>query len=288
MADLTQIQNNSVRIVKNDEIVLDSSRPSVQLFADNTRIIRNGFQISFPSPIQWRAYYRSANGGITKCELWSTLIWQEWGPTLGTHNERFYGATGVQDRPGPTTRNLAEQLLGTVPAGTDYIDVRVRLRRTKTSANFSGISPPVPFFPLNEWVTSPGGSFPTEYFFPLARHFDIVMSGTNVYLRRYQSTKNADNRNAPGNNPQRDLRTQSGWQSNGFTNQGSPSDGTPGSELAPKSNFYLGGLIQIKNYSADGTKRPNGSNPCVGNFPDFQSIYSADIIVTPGRYLAAI
>lgn len=286
MVDATYIDNNRVQIIKDDDIAFDTNRPSVVLFPDgyNISINRN---IDFPSPIQNNAYYRAARGtgSLTKCELWSTLIWQEWGPNEPVWNERYFSQTGVQDRNGPTTRPLPRDLIATVPSGTNYIDVRLKLTRTKTPANFAGTEPPILFFPQNEWITSPGGSFPTEYFFPLARHFDIVLEGTNVYLDRYQSVANANNVNAPGNHPQRDIsNNQSGWNSDGVAGANTNSDGTSRNELNPKSNYYLASLIQIKDYSANGTKRPGGSNACTGNFPDLQSIYNADIVITPGIY----
>lgn len=287
MVDAIYIDNNRVQVVKNNDIAFDSERPSVVLYPDDARIVRNGQQIVFPSPIQRRAYYRDQSGtSLTRCELWSTFFWQEWGPGESYHNENYFPGNPGASTPGPTTRNLPSITLGSVPAGTDYIDVRIKLSRTGMPDDMFNSEPPICMFPQGVWITSPGGSFPTEYFFPLARLFEIVLSGTTVLLNRYQSVANGNSPLAPGGYSQADINiNQSGWRSDGgAAGTNINSDGTSSASLFPYSNVYLAGLIDLKPYDTDGNKRPNGGNPCSGGWPDFTSTFTADIIVTPGRH----
>jgi len=289
MVDATYIDNNRVQVVQNDDIAFDSDRPSVVLFPDSALSLSTS--IVFPSPIQRMAYYRDSlsGGGVTQCELWSTLFWQEWGPGETYYNEIYKPNNPSASVPGPTTRNLPAVALGSIPSGMDYIDVRVRLTRTTTPALMYNSEPPVCMLPQGVWITSPGGSFVTEFFLPLARHFDIVRSGTNIILNRYQSVRSAGTGwdVAPGGNRQAAITiNESGWNSTGVTGTNISSDGLNDTALYPRDNFYLAGLIQRKPYDTSGNKRPGGTNPCAGGFPDFTSIYTADILVTPGRYLS--
>jgi hypothetical protein len=154
-----------------------------------------------------------------------------------------------------------------------------------------GIEPPIMFPPNGEWITLPGGSCPTEYFHPLIRHFDIVRSGNSMYLRRFQSTYNSGSNLAPGGHAQAAISTnQSGWNSFNQRLYGTStySDGTDPSVLAPYSNTELAILINKRGPANDGnTRRPGGSDACNGSWPDLTSAYSADIIITPGRYTPA-
>ena len=241
----------------------------------------NNFQIVFPSLIQSTAYYFNANGA-GRCALWSTLIWQEWGPDEPNYNELYYPANpGNSPRKDATRRTLPQELLGTVPAASNYLDIRVRLRRTKTPPNFLQQTPPIMFMPENQWINLPGGSCPTEYFAPMVRLFEIVRTGNNIHLRRFQSVRNSQDGYdvAPDGNPQRNLAVnESGWNSNAYSTN---SEGlNPSTELEPRSNTQVAYLINQRSPGG----RPNNSNQCAGNFPDLGSTYSADIIITPGYH----
>lgn len=288
MVDATYIDNNRIQVVQSDEVVFDTDRPSITLLPDSQRIVITGMTVTFPSLIMARAYYRNQSGAGSICELWSTLFWQEWGPDEVLHNEAYFSANPSGSIPGPTTRNLPQQYLGSLPANSNYQDIRVRLTRTVTPPPFFGLEPPFMFPPNGEWITLPGGSCPVEAFEPMTRHFDIVRSGNDMYLRRYQSVTNTGSGLAPGGNPQNNIAVnQSGWNSSAqiFHGAGSASDGTPPTQLRPFANTELATLISRNGPSNDGTsKRPNGSGQCTGSYPDLTSTYSADIIITPGIY----
>lgn len=287
MVDAVYIDNNRVQVIKNNDVSFDTDRPSVKLI-ESARIVHSGRLISFPSLLMKKAYFRQVSSGLTGCNQWTTLFWQEWGPGEGYWNERYYKVSGIQDRAGPTTRNLPRESLGSVPAETNYLDIRVKLTRTQTPPAFVEYMPPVTVFPENQWIALPGGSCPVEDYFQLMkRHFDIVREGNEVFLDRYQSVANANTLAAPFNNPQADLRNTSlvgnGWNSD---SEGAiASDGS--TDLLPYSNFYIATLADTKGFDASGTKRPGGTNACNGAYPDLTSNYSADIIITPGIYRAS-
>lgn len=282
MVDATYIDNNRIQVVQSDEVVFDTDRPSITLLPDSQRIVITGMTVTFPSLIMARAYYRNASGAGSICELWATLFWQEWGPDEGYYNE----LNGLN--PGPTTRNLPQQYLGSLPANSNYQDIRVRLTRTVTPPPFFGLEPPFMFPPNGEWITLPGGSCPVEAFQPMTRHFDIVRSGNDMYLRRFQSVTNTNSPLAPGGYSQSNISVnQSGWNSRAqiYHGAGTPSDGTSPTVLNPASNTQLATLISRNGPSNDGTsKRPGGAGQCLGSYPDLTSTYSVDIIITPGIY----
>jgi len=289
MVDATYIDNGRIQVVAADDVAFDTARPSVTLYPDASRVVHNGYGIEFPSLIQARAYYRNAYGNGSYCELWSTLFWQEWGPSEPYYNENYFSQNPGNSRPGPTTRNLPQQHLGSVPASSNYLDIRVRLTRTITPPPFGGIQPPIPLFPEGEWITLPGGSCTVEYFPPMIRHFDIVREGNDLWLRRYQSVRNTNSLAAPGGNPQAAISSnQSGWNSlnQKLVGVSTYSDGTDGAQLNPYSNTELAVLINARGPANDGrSRRPNsGSDECAGGWPDLRSFYTADIIITPGRY----
>src|SRR5690606_35811682 len=103
------------------------------------------------------------------------------------------------------------------PAGTDYIDVRAKMTRTQSPPSFMEQHPPVVMFKEAAWISLPGGSCPCVYFIPLARHFDIVLRGTSLYLRRFQSVRNTGaNLFTYGTSPQNTY----GWFTTIATNYG--------------------------------------------------------------------
>lgn len=273
--------NNRVQVVNDDDISFDSERPSIELFPESSRIVKTDFEIVFPSLIQGYAYYRNQAFNLnTTCELWSLLIWQEWGPSETFHNEIYYPQNPSGSIPGPTTRNLPPIVLGSVPPETTHLDIRVRLTRTQAPPPWYGVLDTPILFKEGEWVTLPGGSQPCETIGDATRLFEIVRSGNNVVLNRYQSCRNYDTLLAPGGYPQANIQVnQSGWNSAifGTTEPLSPT-------LVPKTKYNIGHLIQRKGPDTNGNKRPGGDNPCSGTAPNLQSVYRGDIVITPGRY----
>lgn len=293
MASRFLFENNRFTITKDDKVTFDSNAKSVQLFPDSTKISLTAKQIVFPNLIQTNAYHRYSGGligGLTYCESWSTIIWQEWGPAEGNYNEEYYPANPGASLPGPTTRNLPQEFLGNVPAETDYLDVRVRLTRTQVPAVMWGQSSPYPLFAEGEWVNLPGGSCPTEAYLPmLLRHFDIERVGTAVYLRRYQSVGNMGYRDrvmpSGGAIINSDSNVSGGWtvanNGTGWTNM-------------PARGSWLACRLDARGPDNSGGKRRNGTSPGTDNqclipgkstsYPDLGSIYAGDIIIHPGRY----
>jgi hypothetical protein len=286
MVDATYIDNGRLQIVQNSDISFDTDRPSITLFPDSYRIVQTR-TITFPSLLQARAYYRAAYGGGAVCELWSTLFWQEWGPDEGHHNENWFPANPSASIPGPTTRNLPREYIGSVPAAANHLDIRVKLNRTTTPPAFLGISPPVIIPPVNQEITLPGGSCPLETFGLMKRMFNIVRIGNDIYLERYQSVVNSNTDSGPGGHAQSNISVnQSGWNSSSqkWHSATTWSDGTPIGSLSPRSNTELAILLVQKGPLPSGqNRRPGGSDPCNQTaWPDLTSIYSADIKITPG------
>jgi hypothetical protein len=301
MANGLIIKDDYFRVVRDDLTAFDSRRPSVQLFPTNTRIVLTNRLISFPNLLSTAIYFnRSADyaggfsGGQTYAESWSALIGQEWGPDESTHNEVYYVNNPSASIPGPSTRRLAEERLGSVPSTTTYLDVRVRLTRTKSSPVFINRAPPA-FFPQEgEWMTLVGGSCPLEYHFPMSRGFEIVREGTSVYLRRYQSVRMRSRSTYGGLYGQGgaslhwvDGGDTSGWRHNNH--------GTAEWSNAPSAGAWLAVLRQSKGPDTNGNKRApwysNATNPCVvpgyGGTPaiDYGTNLRADIIIHPGRHV---
>lgn len=290
------------QVIRDDKIAFDNRRPSIQLFPASTRIVLNSKTITFPNLLTTNIYFNRSsdyggtfptNPGTTYAESWTALIGQEWGYGETSHNEVYYPQAPQNSIAGPSRRDLAQELLGTVPAATTYLDVRVRLRRTKLTPIFMNRERPA-FFPQeNEWINLVGGSCPVEYHFPLMRMFEIVRVGTSVYLRRYQSVQSRAQSTYTrlyaqngGSMPWVFGVATSGWRYNNYqtANWNSP----------PAGGAWLAVLHQTKGPDINGNKRPpwqsGSTNSCAvpgyGGTPitDLSTVLSADIIIHPGRY----
>jgi len=280
MVDYFEASGNEFLVVKNDDIVFDTDRPSVNLFPDSTKIAYTG-GVDFPDLFSTTIYLNRSTG-TTYCESYSALIWQEWGPNEVDFNETT--ATGSQ----PTTRNLPRTYLGTVPADTDYLDVRATLTRTIVPPPFFTMYPPVVMFKEGFEIDLKGGSCPCEIFAPLIRHFDVVRIGNDIYLERYQSVNFKGNYtavDAAGTHPWISPGSSSGW-SNWFRGNGEWS--------AIRSDAaQLAVRLDTKGPDISGNKRPPwispaGTNPCAcpgyGTVAaNFRSFYAGSITIHPGR-----
>jgi hypothetical protein len=284
MVDSFVAESDQFVVVRDDKVSFDTAHPSLMRLPPSTHIDLTGHTITFPSYLQKKAYYR--NGRFPSesiCELWATLVWQEWGPNEVDYNESVLAPTL------PTTRNLPRVLLGTVPAETTYLDVQVNLTRTTTPPASWGIEIPLLLFKEGEWIALPGGSCPTELIGDVAvRHFNIVRDGNSIYLDRYMSVRNASTALAPGGFAQADLRPvggQNGWNSSmniAELSNGRMSDDTGGPW---GSNYYINTLIQRKGFDTSGNKRPGGgTNTCSGNWPDLTTVLTGDISIVPCIY----
>lgn len=277
MVDAFYADNNRIQVINSDDISFDSSRPSIQLLPESSKLslIRT---VTFPNLLSTVAYLQRTYGSNNPyCESWSSLMPQEWGPTESNTNPVLIGS----DLPAPITRNLPEEFLGTVPAGTDYIDVRARITRTQAPPSFMQQSSPPVMFQEGQWIALPGGSCPCEYFQPLARHFDIVLSGTNLYLRRYQSVSNLGRTkinwgSGPGNSY--------GWFNN-ISTPWAPYNAAP-------SNYGTPAVLMDSGFGSVNENRrapwaANSTNPCAVYTVDYTSVYSCEFEIHPGRYKPA-
>lgn len=276
MVDLFEAMSDRFRVVRDDMTAFDTEAPSIQLF-DDLAITLNDVVVTFPNMLS-APVYRQGNtfsGGATACDSWSGLLPQEWGPGYGNFSPTATDYLADHD---PPRRELAATTLGTVPAGTDYLDVRARIVRTTTPPVFRGISSPLMFFPSNEWINLPGGSCPAEFYPPMIRLFEIVQSGTSVVLNRYQSTYNSPSQvtDTTGGNVNNQNTTQIGSAWGNYTN-------------APVYWAMPAYLYDTKGPDGSGNKRApwgtTSTNSCaVGGVVDYTSTYSVDLIITPGVY----
>ena len=279
MVDAFYADNNRIQVINADDISFDSSRPSIQLLPDSAKLSISR-TVTFPTLLSGPAYLQRTYGAAPYCESWSALFPQEWGP-----DEVNSSPTDSQFPPGPVgiaTRNLPEEFLGTVPAGTDYIDVRARMSRTKAPPSFMEQHPPLVMFKEGDWVGLPGGSCPCEYFVPLARHFDIVLRGTSLYLRRFQSVRDNGVSMTWGTGPQNNF----GWfttiaEAYGVSYAGAFTRfGTPAALIERKDSNNI-------NVNRRAPWANNSTDACSITPPDYTSVYACEFEIHPGRYKAA-
>jgi hypothetical protein len=265
--------NGRIQVIKDDDIAFDSDRPSIQLLPESSKLTIS-HTVTFPTLLAGIAYLQRTYGSTPYCESWSSLIPQEWGP-----DEVDFSPTNQQGN--VATRNLPETLIGSVPAGTDYIDVRARMTRTQSPPSFMQQTPPLVMFQEGQWIGLPGGSCPCEYFVPLARHFDIELRGTSLYLRRFQSVRNSGENFNWGNNA--NVANSYGW----FTNA-SPITGSSPYQGAKVNLGTPAALIQTRSGSNSVNRRApwawNSTGACSITHPNYASVYACEFEIIPGRY----
>lgn len=275
MVDAFYVDNNRIQVIKSDDISFDSDRPSIQLLPESSKLSISRI-VTFPNLLSAPAYLQRtySGGGTSYCESWSALLPQEWGPDEVDASPPLSGS----DMVALITRNLPEEYIGEVPAGTDYIDVRAYMTRIVAPPVFMQDAPPRVMFQEGAWIGLPGGSCPCEYFQPLARHFDIQLRGTSLYLRRFQSVENAGRtRIAWGTSP----GSQYGWF-NTIATPWAPYSGAPANYGTPAH------LIQSRTGGATENLRapwaPNSNSSCSVATVDYSSVYSCQFEIHPGRY----
>lgn len=196
------------------------------------------------------------------CSTWIGIVAQEWGPS----------------EPAPNT--LPDVTLGSVPAGTSYLEIWVNLTRTVNPANIIDLAF-ASAFPEGQWVKLDGLSCVIEEFQGIARQFEFVLDGTSVKLRRYQSVTDIGNTVPPSIR-----QTGSGALGNKIFF-------FPGTN-APQSGGYAvyGQKIDEKASSGAPTHRPSGfeegsSNnvPCSMSHAgiSYASTWTGAIKIIPGR-----
>lgn len=266
--------NDEFRVDNSDGVSFTTVRPSVSLMPDDKITITT--TVTFPNLYSTIMYLHRAIGGTnTACETWSALLVQECGPHVPTTLPVVNGGS-----PGYKliTTNLPATTLGTVPVGTNYLDVRARIRRTTTPPVFGNQYPPLTFHPEDQWINLPGGSCLCEFYSPLARSFDVVLSGTDVLLNRYQSTKfdGQTTNTTGGDDPGNADSTQIGSSWGNYAQ-------------APVYWAQRAVLFAVKAYDGNGNKRPpwgsTSTNSCsTGSVVNYTSVYEVDFEITPGRY----
>lgn len=275
MVDSLEISAGRILAIREDEVAFDTDKPSLALFPDHKLTI-TGHTIVYPNMLSSIVYRHEGQvGGNSYCETWSGLLPQEWGPDYSD-----FSPTDVQffaNQSAPPRRNLPRTLLGTVPTGTEFIDVRANVSRTVAPPTFLRISPPIVMFPQGQWINLVSGSCTCEYFYPLIRHFDIRLIGTSVYLDRYQSVRN-------------DGQVVSGTDGN--------TNGVNSTQIGAAWGNYANAPAQwardavffdSKGIDGSGNKRPpwgaTSSNSCsTGSIVDYTAQYSANFIITPGQF----
>lgn len=272
MVDAFYADNNGFQVVNNDDISFDSTRPSIQLLPESS-MISISMSVTFPTLLAGIAYLQRTYGSTPYCESWSALFPQEWGP-----DEVNFSPTDGSGALQIATRNLPEQLIGSVPSGTDYIDVRARMTRTTSPPSFMQQGPPLVMFKEGDWIGLPGGSCPCEYFNPLARHFDIVLRGTSLYLRRFQSVRNNGVNFSWGSGPANNY----GWFESFAVSNGASYDGAYTRFGTPAALIQsLGGNINVNRRAPWAF---NSTGACSIVHPNYTSVYSCEFQIRPGRY----
>lgn len=187
--------------------------------------------------------------------------------------------------------NGPEIALGSVPAGTNYIDVRVNIGQAKAPNPFLEQSVQ-PLIAMGQWVHLPGGSGLIEATTIWRRLFTIALSGTTVVLRRKQNTSNIpDNAtaryggiysNASGNGDAYIVSDRAGWgwMPNGVAGwQGTQRNGHPAA-LIDIGQF---GQNVGASVPTSGAKHPTRERRCSTNIPhDFSSSYAGTVVIRPG------
>lgn len=221
-----------------------------------------GKVITFPDLAKSNAYAfsRGLIGGnlYGGCASYVCIPFQEWGPA---------------DMVPAPTHTLADEVIGTVPAGTDNLIVQVKLARTTSPSQLGGKT--IPVLPTEgDWVNCPGGGLPIEKLGPMARHLSFLLApvsnpdGTiNVLMRRKQSIfKRKYAYWRAGNDA-----SNSGWTYGG-------ANGEFGHVVA---------LIQSLGpvYDPSGTLLARGgASACsLTDNTDYTSVYTGDIRIIPGR-----
>ena len=249
---------------------LDTRAPMLNL-VPSAVIELSGYSISWPDLWSGTIYYQGRQTvtfpftqNFHSCSTWIGLVGQEWGPAASAPN------------------NLPDILIGTVPAGTDYLEIWVNLTRTVNPANIVDLAL-ASAFPEGQWVKLDGYSCIIEQFGGVARQFEFVLSGTNVYLRRYQSVNN-DGMNASPPVPRATGGASSGSKYFFFAGTNAPES---------SANVLFGQKIDEKNSVDIPTHRPSGyeggsasNDPCSMSHSgiSYASTWTGSIKIKPGCF----
>lgn len=254
MAIEFRVEPGNVVLKKDGIDVLNLDALPVQFFPAADEIVLTGHPVVFDDLLKGNAYSfnvgtigGSVNGG---CKSFITATGQNWGPE------------GVGD---PV--EFEDEIIGTVPAGTDLLMVMVKPTRTATPSQINGVT--IPVIPEEgDWNNAPSGCLLIEHLFPMARMIEILLDGTDVVLRRRQTVSRGNYTYwAPGNSS-----ATSGW--------------TWGGTYA-NSGMHILHAIESKGPTFDPSGvafRRGGASACsLADPTDYSSTYDLDIRILPGR-----
>lgn len=254
------VENGHIVAVENGRVALTTEAPMMNLIPD-AAINLTDFEIEFPNFWFGVGYYQNTttvgSQELEGCTTFTALVEQEWGPGL--------------------EYDIPNIVLGTVPVGTDYLDVRINLERIVTPFPILNVSF-VTAIPENVWVKLEGGSCIPEKQSGIARLFEIVLIGTDIVLRRYQSVQSGGSftrLNPSSGGP--------GERSYFYAGTGAPNSGTLrsifGTVIQNKSGY-------VQSYRPPGKQSglPN-NNPCSlsSGSITYRSVFKGSIRIVPGR-----
>ena len=254
----------------NGRKALDTRAPMLALVPAGTLSL-TGYSISFPD--FWKGtIYQQTRQSVTVppvdyhgCSTWIGLVEQEWGPAE------------------PSPRTLPDITLGSVPAGTDYLEIWVKLTRTVTPAKLLDLTL-ASHFPEGEWVKLDGTSCVIEELMGVARQFEFVLDGSTVKLRRYQSVNKDGGTVSP-----KILRVNGGAAAGNkdffYAGTNAPEDGTKYVTYGEKID-EKGPSNNIPTHRPPGKENGSSNNvPCSMSHSgkSYASTWTGDIIIKPGR-----
>ncbi len=263
-----RVESGHMLIEKDGRTTFDTAHRAAEL-VPSAAIHLTDYSIAYPDLWKGTIYHQTRRTneffGIDYfgCSTWLGIVEQEWGP----------------DRPSPNT--LPDAVLGTVPAGTDYLEVWVNLQRTLDPVGLFVSESLKTYIAAGEWVELQGGSCLIEGTGPIRRLFEIRLDGTNAILRRRQSVT----RDGPF------------VRSNGSAALGSAAFYYAGTNAPVDVTKYAsyGALIQTLGEDSGDTHRPadkkGGSannTPCSMSHAgkSYASTWTGSLIITPGRISA--
>lgn len=270
---------NKLVITDGSRTVFDTTLRAPVLVPD-AAITINNYDIDFPH-LWCGIYYRQGRntspvGDRYNCLTCAAVIDQDWGPTIGS------------------PRNLPDILLATVPSGQfDYLDVfaTVQGRLNTPSPLYEQTIPVRP--PLGQQIHLDGGCLIVEWFGPLRRMFQIILVGTGIYLRRWQSVSRVKDGTftfsrlaGPGNASTGNAQFYFEGPNAGYA----IAQGTapPGPTVFPEPAYTIGQIIDYRGPSGGSNFRParhGGQNSCSESLAgvSYQSLYRINLRIVPGR-----
>lgn len=188
--------------------------------------------------------------------------------------------------------NSGDVAIGSVPAGVNYIDVRVALSQTKAPNTFLDQSI-LPLIPSGQWVHLPGGSGLIEATTVWRRLFTVALVGTTIVLRRKQNTSAIPVSAAARYGG---IYSNGGINGNAFIVSDRAAWGWMPANVAGWQGYQRNGhpaaLIQVGQFGQNngasvptsGAKHPTRERACStnANVHDFSSSYAATFVIRPG------